>query len=109
MIYKCVMVVRGDLDMSKGKIVSQCIHGITEALHHSTREKVDAWQYEGEAVIIVKVKSLDELVKVRDHARSKGIFAHIVHDNTLGTGTICVVGPDIGDKVDKITSQLKLL
>lgn len=117
MEFKQVMVVRRDLGMGTGKIAAQVAHaavmGAENAKAHK-REWFDAWFHAGQAKVVVKVQSMEELMDVRKRAESLRLPVVQVQDSGLtqippGTTTCIGIGPAPADLVDKVTSGLKLL
>ena len=112
-MYKCVILVRMDLKMSRGKVVAQAGHGIVSAVMNSSREKLHEWMECGEKIVTLKVNNMKTMQTIHDIAIRKNVYSHIVTDAghtevAPGTQTICVIGPDIDTKIDKLTGQLKL-
>lgn len=67
-LYKMVLVVRTDLDMGKGKMCAQCGHATLSAYKAAVssasakkRGMLQAWEENGQAKVVVKVKSEAEL------------------------------------------------
>ncbi len=117
MEYKQVIVVRKDLGMGSGKIAAQVAHAAvlgvetTKTKNHSW---VNNWFKMGQAKIVVKVNSLEELKKVERHARNLDLPVCEIQDKGLtqidpGTITCLGIGPAPYDLVDKVTLNLKLL
>ena len=111
------MVVRRDLGMGPGKIAAQVAHAAVMAAER-TKEKKPEWFYDwfegGQAKVVVKVQSLDELMGVRKHAESLKLPVVQVNDSGLtqippGTTTCIGIGPAPSDLIDKVTNSLKLL
>jgi PTH2 family peptidyl-tRNA hydrolase len=111
------MVVRRDLGMGTGKIAAQVAHAAVMAVER-TKEKRPEWFFEwfegGQAKVVVKVQSFDELMEVRKHAESLKLPVSQVNDSGLtqippGTTTCIGIGPAPADLVDKVTNKLKLL
>lgn len=111
------MVVRRDLGMGTGKIAAQVAHAAVMAAER-TKEKKPEWFYAwfegGQAKVVVKVQSLDELMGVRKHAESLKLPVVQVNDSGLtqippGTTTCIGIGPAPSDLIDKVTNSLKLL
>lgn len=111
------MVVRRDLGMGTGKIAAQVAHAAVMAAER-TKDKKPEWFYEwfegGQAKVVVKVQSLDELMEVRKHAESLKLPVAQVNDSGLtqippGTTTCIGIGPAPAELVDKVTNRLKLL
>jgi peptidyl-tRNA hydrolase, PTH2 family len=112
--YKQAILVRTDLKMSKGKLAAQVAHASVEAVLNSSRFKVNPWKNIGMKKIILKVEDQKELIKYQRLAKNEKLVASIIKDagrTELKPGTItCLgIGPDKEDKIDKITSKLKIL
>jgi PTH2 family peptidyl-tRNA hydrolase len=115
--YKQVIVVRADLKMSKGKIAVQVAHGAIAAAEQSKKEKsdwFDAWLYEGQKKVVVKVAGDEKLRKLQEKAARLGIPNELIQDAGLtelppGTTTVLALGPAPNDVIDKVTRGLHLL
>lgn len=115
--YKQCIVLRIDLGMSIGKLVSQACHASLEASERARRKKRriwKAWMEEGSKKVILKVDSLEELEELAKRALELGIPNALIVDRGLteipqGTTTALGVGPDRSEKVDLVTGKLKLL
>ena len=114
---KQVIVVRRDLKMGAGKTAVQVAHASVlgvEKAKSEHRRWFDAWFEEGQAKIAVKVKSLEELIKVKNHAEKLDLPVAQVDDRGLtqlppGTTTCIAIGPAPSELIDKVTKDLKLL
>lgn len=111
---KQVILVRQDLKLPKGKLGAQAAHASVEATLRSDKRKVNGWRSEGMAKIVLKVKDLKELMKYNTNAKSTGLVTAVITDagKTIvapGTKTCLAIGPDDAEKIDKVTSDLKLL
>jgi peptidyl-tRNA hydrolase, PTH2 family len=115
--FKQVIVVRKDLRMGTGKIAAQVGHaavlGVEES-RKSNKSWLKGWFNEGQPKIVVKVNSLDDLIKVQTEAETLRIPVVIVQDRGLtqipnGTVTCVCIGPAPSYIIDKVTSELKLL
>jgi len=118
---KMVIIVRQDIEMGKGKIAAQVAHAavslvmeILENNEKNWKEWLDVWLKEGQPKIVVKINSLEELLRRYSKAKEKGLPAVIIQDagkTQLEPGTItCIgIGPAPNEEVDKITGDLKLL
>jgi len=114
---KQVIVVRRDLKMGTGKTAVQVAHASVlgaENVKSKHRRWFDAWFEEGQAKIAVKVKSLEELMKVKKHAENLDLPVAQVDDRGLtqlppGTTTCIAIGPAPSELIDKVTKDLKLL
>ena len=115
--FKQVIVVRRDLGMGTGKIAAQVAHAAVMASEKTKSRKpewFEEWFAMGQAKVVVKVTSMDELVEVRKKAEALHLPVVQVHDSGLtqippGTSTCIGIGPAPSDLVDKVTSGLKLL
>ncbi|MBS7637544.1 peptidyl-tRNA hydrolase Pth2 [Candidatus Bathyarchaeota archaeon] len=115
--YKQCIVLRTDLGMSIGKLVSQACHASLEASEQARKKKRriwKAWMEEGSKKVILKVDSLEELEELAKKAQELGIPNTLIVDRGLteippGTTTALGVGPDRSEKIDLVTGKLKLL
>lgn len=115
--FKQVIVVRRDLGMGTGKIAAQVAHAAVMAAERTKDRKpewFDEWFAYGQAKVVVKVSSMDELMEVRKRAESLHLVVVQVQDSGLtqippGTSTCIGIGPAPTDLVDRVTSDLKLL
>jgi PTH2 family peptidyl-tRNA hydrolase len=119
---KQAIVVRKDLKMDCGKIAGQVAHASVRALwfleieygEKKAQEMLDKWAEDGEVKIILKVRSEEEILQIKEKCESLGVHNALVHDtgktqikpNTL---TTIGIGPDEDEKIDEITRGLKLL
>ena len=116
MTIKQVVIVRTDLDMSKGKIAAQVGHACVLGAEHvrkSNLEWFSEW-WEGQEKVVLKVTSLKELEQVMQDAMEFGLPCSVISDagrTQLAPGTMtCIsIGPAPEEKIDKITGDLKLL
>jgi PTH2 family peptidyl-tRNA hydrolase len=115
--YKQVIVFRSDLKLSKGKIAAQAGHAAVSAAeearkHH--RRWWEAWTWEGQCKIAVKVKGEKELFELERQADKLALPFALIVDKGLtevppDTVTCLGIGPAPADKVDRLTGKLKLL
>lgn len=127
---KQVIVMRTDLNMRKGKMVAQGAHAsmafLTRRLdptccYHPTASTVrlseveQKWLDESFVKICVGVDSEAELLILRSDAKIRNIEAHLVTDSGLTefkgtpTHTCLAIGPDYSERIDPLTSHLRLL
>ena len=112
--YKQVIVVRNDLDLSRGKLAVQVAHAAVLGYEVADRKVVEEWKREGQKKIVLKVESIRHLMEIEEKASKLGLPTAIVRDAGLtelppGTVTAVVIGPDDEKKIDKITGNLPLL
>lgn len=115
--YKQVIVFRTDLKMGKGKIAAQAGHAAVSAAEEARkRHRVwwEAWLFEGQRKIAVKVKDEKELSELESAAKDLGLPNALIVDRGLtqipeGTITCLGIGPAPETLVDKLTGKLRLL
>jgi PTH2 family peptidyl-tRNA hydrolase len=116
-VIKQVIAVRIDLKMGKGKLAAQVAHASLEASEESRKIKkewYETWRREGQAKVVLRVSTKDELEEVLDTAISLGLPASLIKDRGLtqlepGTVTCVGIGPAPVELIDKVTGKLKLL
>lgn len=114
---KQAIVVRSDLKMGKGKVAAQVAHASLASAEAARERKsawYDGWKEEGQAKIVLKVESEEELNQLFRKARSAGLPASLIQDRGLtqvepGTVTCLGIGPGPDAAIDEITGKLKLL
>ena len=112
-MYKQVIVIRRELNMSKGKTAVQTAHASLGSFEQTSKRKCKLWKQEGQKKVVV-VSTLTKLIELNRRADSLGIANFMVQDAGLtelepGTITALALGPDKSDKIDKLTGSLKLL
>ncbi|MEW6222553.1 MAG: peptidyl-tRNA hydrolase Pth2 [Candidatus Hadarchaeota archaeon] len=115
--YKQVIVVRGDLGMSPGKMAVQVAHGSVISAEKTRRERPEwfkGWLEEGQKKVVAEVAAEKELKNLQEMAQEAGLTDGLVQDAGLtelpaGTVTALAIGPAPAEKVDKITGKLPLL
>ena len=113
-MYKQVIIIRQDLKLPKGKAAAQAAHASVKAVMNSDKQKVQAWDEEGMAKIVLKTENEKSLLKLLQEAKDQGIKTAMITDagKTVvapGTKTCIAIGPDEEEKIDEITSSLKLI
>lgn len=127
-VAKQVIVLRKDLNMRKGKMVSQGAHASMKAiLDWSIYEgnglltelpkgsALESWLNGLFTKICVSVDSEEELVDLYNKAMKAGLMVSMITDagltefNGVHTKTCIAIGPDWSDEIDPITKHLKLL
>ena len=115
--YKQVIVFRSDLKLGKGKIAAQAGHAAVSAaqdayVHH--KKWWEAWLFEGQRKIAVKVQSEKELLELEEQAKDLGFPNALIVDRGLtqipeGTVTCLGIGPAPAERIDRLTGKLPLL
>jgi len=115
--YKQVLIFRTDLQMGKGKIAAQAGHAAISAaqdafVHH--KKWWEAWMYEGQKKVALKVTNEKELGELEEAADDLGLPHSLIIDRGLtqipeGTVTCLGIGPAPAEKIDRLTGKLKLL
>lgn len=112
-----VLVVNGELPMTKGKTGAQCAHaavGACERAMRSASSFMNAWVRVGQTKICLRGDSTRHLETLQAAAENAGLVTYLVEDAgrtqiAPGSKTVLAVGPAPGDRVDAITGSLKLL
>jgi PTH2 family peptidyl-tRNA hydrolase len=115
--YKQVIVFRSDLKLSKGKIAAQAGHAAVSAAQEARKRHRgwwDAWLFEGQCKVAVKVKDEKELLELEKQANDLGLPNALIVDRGLtevppGTVTCLGIGPAPAEEIDKLTGTLPLL
>jgi len=115
--YKQCIVLRTDLGMSVGKLISQACHAAVDASEQAKKLKHKAWRAwrdEGAKKVVLRVDSLEELEELAEKADALDIVSVLIQDRGLtevppGTVTALGLGPDRSERMDKVTGSLKLL
>lgn len=123
MNFKQVIVVRKDLNISRGKEIAQACHASRGAAELSRKDYnknndkpvYTTWIMQGETKIVVGVDTKEELFELfKEVNEDRDIPAKLVRDHghtELETGTMTAAGfgPAEAEKIDEYTSHLKLL
>ena len=115
--YKQVIVVRNDLQMSKGKLAVQVAHAAVSSTDQARRHHpswYNSWISDNQRKICVKVNTESELRKIKGNADEDGIPNSLIQDAGLtqlepGTTTCLGIGPAPSEIIDRYTGDLKLL
>ena len=117
MEYKQVIVVRKDLGMGTGKLAAQVAHAAVMGVEKTKKHHPSwfhSWFEGGQAKVVLKVQSLQELVEAKRLAESVHLTVVQVQDSGLtqipqGTITCIGIGPAPSEAIDRVTSKFKLL
>jgi PTH2 family peptidyl-tRNA hydrolase len=114
--YKMVLVIRTDLQMTKGKVAAQCCHAMLSAYKRATKsapEMLKVWEQSGQAKITLKCNSEEEMLHLQKTAEKHGLVAKSIQDAgrtqiAAGSRTVLAIGPGPVDVIDSVTGHLKL-
>lgn len=136
MTIKQMIVVREDLNMSRGKIASQAAHASMKSLVDAMKkvtledtsgsknglylsldedEELKAWLEGSFTKIVVSVKSEKELMSLYERVQSAGLRVSIIIDNGttefggVKTKTCIAIGPHSSERLDPFTKKYPLL
>jgi PTH2 family peptidyl-tRNA hydrolase len=115
--YKMCIVLRTDLGMSAGKLIAQACHAAVGASEMAKKENHRAWMRwrdEGGKKVTLEAESLEELEELVKRADELDIVNVIIQDAGLtevppGTVTALGLGPELSEKLDKVTGSLPLI
>lgn len=110
---KQALVVREDLEMSRGKIIAQACHASLGAYMKAPENERSEWESEGGKKIVLSAGELG-LEEILEQAKSNGLPAYMVKDAGMtelepGTVTAVGIGPAEGSKIDTVTGELDLI
>mgnify|MGYP001196106711 CR=1 FL=1 len=111
--YKQAILIRKDLNLSKGKAIAQGAHASVEAFVKS-KEIGNTWLQEGMKKVVLEVADEAELIKYFQTAKDLGLPACLITDAghteiPAGKKTAVGIGPALDADIDKVTGELKLL
>jgi len=112
--YKQSIVVRDDLKLPKGKLAVQVAHAAVMAAELAPSRAVRRWKDDGQKKVVLRVGGLEELMRLREQARARGLPVALVQDAGLtvvppGTVTALGIGPAEEGEIDALTGHLKLV
>jgi|TARA_B100001964_G_scaffold239163_1_gene306014 PTH2 family peptidyl-tRNA hydrolase len=114
MKYKQVILVREDLKLPKGKLAVQTAHASLDSASKSDKKILEKWKDQGAKKVVLKAADEKELFKLMSQLENEGIKVALIKDagHTVvepGTITCLGVGPDLDDKIDRVTGKLKMV
>lgn len=113
-MYKQVIVIRTDLKMGKGKLISHALHAAIGSMKLVDGKVIEKWEIEGGKKVVLKIRDMKGLKEIQGKLKKNKIPHFMVRDAGLtqlkkGTITAIGIGPIEEKKIDKITGMLKLL
>ncbi len=137
MTVKQIIVVREDLNMSRGKLASQAAHASMKALVDAMRKHTDEdgellsyhlalsesendkelaeWLNGSFTKIVVYVKSEEKLMNLYNKVKDAGLRVSLIIDNGttefggVKTKTCIAIGPHAAERIDPFTKKYPLL
>ena len=119
---KQTIVMRKDLNLSKGRLLTQCAHAsiafLTDLIKEYEGEQIQLtetqkeWVYGTFYKICVGVDSEKELLDIGYNAVMLGLSVKYIEETNgfdKPTITCLAIGPDYSSKIDPVTKHLKLL
>lgn len=111
---KQAILIRTDLKMDKGKMCSQACHASVATFLKTDKSIREEWINEGMKKVVLKVSGEKEIKEYLKLAKKDKLPCALINDAGLtqiepGTITALGIGPDKDEKIDNITSKLKLL
>ena len=115
--YKMVIVVREDLNLSKGKTAAQVAHAaVSCALEAKAKKRTwfRRWYGEGQRKVVLKARDLEHLLELKTKAQNLGLITSLVVDAGLTeippeTPTCLGIGPGPEELINGVTGSLPLL
>ncbi|WGI17014.1 peptidyl-tRNA hydrolase Pth2 [Methanonatronarchaeum sp. AMET-Sl] len=112
---KQVIVLREDIDISKGKAAAQVAHASLNAslkVRNHSKTSFDKWMDNGAKKVVLKGENEDQLFELMSIARALDVSTSLVRDAghteiQSGTVTALGIGPDKDEVIDRITGDLK--
>ena len=125
---KQTIIIRKDLKIRRGKEIAQGCHASLAFLTRRlvkfsdskntftidlTDEEIE-WMNNSFAKVCLQVDSEQELLDIYNKAKEAGLEAHLITDsgrtefNGIPTNTVVSIGPHSVDRINPITSNLKL-
>lgn len=113
-MYKQMIIIRTDLEMSVGKKCTQACHASIGSYEKTPQAILKAWKGEGQKKVLLEVNSKKELVDLYKKSKELELPCFLVKDAGLtelepGTATAMGIGPDKEEKINKVTGSVKLL
>lgn len=111
---KQVIVVREDLNLSRGKTAAQAAHASLQAWKNAGDEIRERWEREGGKKVVVESEDEEQLFRLKEDANNLGLPTALITDRGYtevdpGTKTALAIGPAETERIDKVTGSLPLM
>jgi PTH2 family peptidyl-tRNA hydrolase len=111
---KQVLVLRGDLDLSTGKLVAQACHASLQAFTAAGTETRSTWRQQGAKKVTLTAQDANHITQLAEHAEQNKLPYAVIRDAgktelKQGTVTALGIGPGPEQDVDQVTGGLPLL
>lgn len=112
---KQIIVIRKDLQLSKGKMSAQAAHASLGAYRLALKrdeKKARLWDSEGSKKVVVYAESLEHMFELKERVKRIPHFIVVDAGKTHlepGTATCMGIGPWDDGELDKHTGSLKLV
>ena len=118
---KMVFLVRQDLKMGAGKIAAQVAHAaiglyddIFESDDYYKKNALDYWFNLGQKKIVLKADNLNIMLEAIKKCKELKLQYCLITDAghtqiPAGSATVLGIGPDISEKINKVTGSFKLM
>jgi PTH2 family peptidyl-tRNA hydrolase len=112
-MFKQIIIIRKDLNLSLGKACAQASHASLGAYKKSSSFTKKMWSAEGEKKVVLKADNDVVLRQLEKKAQKEKLPVYLVRDagrTELKPGTVTAlgIGPAREGKIDKITGSLPL-
>lgn len=111
--HKLAIVVRSDLNMTAGKVSSQCVHAAMGAVRTTSPENVSGWFESCEVTIVLSAVCQEQFDAVYKTAIENSVPVYVWIDPGRtqvppNSATVMAIGPAIYQSVDAVCAGLKL-
>lgn len=111
---KQIIVVNESLKLPRGKLAAQVAHAAVAALLEASEEAKRRWLTNGMPKVVLKSEGAEELKRLEEAARKRGIPACLITDAgktvvPAGAITCLGLGPALENELDELTRDLKLV
>lgn len=113
--YKQALLIRRDLNMTRGKEISQGAHAsMITLIHNGEDPRMKEWLAGPFTKVALSVPDEAEMMRIYEEAKARGVICALVEDHgrTMFDGvltrTVVAIGPDKREVIDELCGHLKL-